>query len=46
MYWEKNKTPKNWRKGWALPIFKKGNKSKRNNYKGISHLIKHIKYIL
>lgn len=34
--WKKGITPKDWKMSVIVPIFKKGNKEKAENYRGIS----------
>ena len=42
--WREEKMPDDWKVGLIVPLFKKGGKMKRENYRGITLLMSHIKY--
>lgn len=47
--WEENKIPEDWSKGVIIPLFKKGNRRKCGNYRGItllSHTMKLLEKII
>ena len=49
MIWKGKEVPEDWRKGLIIPVFKKGDKKKCNNYRGIiliSHVAKIFERIL
>lgn len=40
----REKVPKGWKEGWICPIYKKGDKQKAENYRGITR-IQGIRYL-